>query len=51
MILEYNLAILNCDLKCKGEITWSNRGQESAIDFVLASPSMPCGEFCRWSKL
>ena len=37
MILEYNLAILNCDMKCEGEITWSNKNSGSAIDFVLAS--------------
>ena len=40
MILKLNLVILNCDLLCKGEITWSSRGQKSSIDFILASTNM-----------
>ena len=40
LVARLNLAILNCDLNCQGEITWSSRGLQSSIDFLLASTSM-----------
>ena len=37
---KLNLTLLNLDLNCKGEITWSRGDQKSAIDLVLVNPSM-----------
>ena len=30
-----SLVLLNCDPRCSGLITWEQRGQKSAIDFVI----------------
>lgn len=34
---ELNLTILNCDLECKGEVTWERGDQQSSIDFALVN--------------
>ena len=37
---RFNLSILNLDDKCVGDITWSQRGMESVIDFALINQTL-----------
>ncbi|KAK3889166.1 hypothetical protein Pcinc_006740 [Petrolisthes cinctipes] len=37
---KYYLTILNGDLRCKGETTWSRGEQSSAIDFILVNQTV-----------
>ena len=36
-MVEYNMVMLNDDVKCKGEITWQRGEQKSTVDFVLVT--------------
>ena len=36
-MVEYNMVMLNNDVKCKGEITWQRGEQKSTVDFVLVT--------------
>ena len=36
-IADYNLVLMNCDMKCEGTYTWSQREQKSVIDYVMVN--------------
>ena len=39
-MIAFNLILLNGDINCTGEITWSSRGLVSAIDFIFVNNVM-----------